>query len=222
MSPHPPDQATAILTSGGLDSCIMLSEFLKQGHRVQPLYVRSGLVWEQAELKALHGYLERTRHSRLQQLVTLDSPLGDLYGGHWSITGLDTPAAGEPDEMVFLPGRNAVIVVKAAVWCQMNGIQSLALAPLRTSPFPDAKEPFFAALQTMLDCYHGIRLRLVLPFLNMDKREVMHLGRDQPLECTFSCLSPIDGMHCGSCNKCAERQQAFRLLEWPDPTRYGH
>jgi 7-cyano-7-deazaguanine synthase len=210
----------AILASGGLDSCILLSDYLKQGFRVQPLYVRSGLVWEQAELRALSGYLGRTCHARLQELVTLDAPLADLYGAHWSITGRDTPSASEPDEAVFLPGRNALMVVKAAIWCQMNGIRSLALAPLRTSPFSDAKEPFFVALQTMLDCYDGCRPRLLLPFLNLDKREVMHLGRDQPLECTFSCLSPVDGKHCGRCNKCAERQSAFRLVGRADPTQY--
>ena len=38
----------------------------------------------------------------------------------------------------------------------------------------------------------------------------MELGRDMPLELTFSCIDPRDGLHCGRCNKCAERQEAFR------------
>ncbi|MCD4728936.1 MAG: 7-cyano-7-deazaguanine synthase, partial [Pirellulales bacterium] len=42
-----------------------------------------------------------------------------------------------------------------------------------------------------------------------------------PLELTFSCLSPVAGLHCGRCNKCAERQEAFRSLEMHDPTRYA-
>jgi 7-cyano-7-deazaguanine synthase len=54
----------------------------------------------------------------------------------------------------------------------------------------------------------------------MHKREVMELGRKYSLKHTFSCIAPIDGMHCGQCNKCAERQAAFRMMELPDPTEY--
>jgi 7-cyano-7-deazaguanine synthase len=49
----------------------------------------------------------------------------------------------------------------------------------------------------------------------------MQLGRDMPLELTFSCIDPVDGLHCGRCNKCAERQKAFRSIDLEDPTRYG-
>jgi 7-cyano-7-deazaguanine synthase len=49
----------------------------------------------------------------------------------------------------------------------------------------------------------------------------MNLGRDLPLELTFSCLAPHSGLHCGRCNKCAERQRAFSLIELSDPTIYA-
>jgi 7-cyano-7-deazaguanine synthase len=55
----------------------------------------------------------------------------------------------------------------------------------------------------------------------MTKRQVMELGRDLPLELTFSCISPVDSLHCGRCNKCAERQAAFRDAGLPDGTRYA-
>jgi 7-cyano-7-deazaguanine synthase len=42
-----------------------------------------------------------------------------------------------------------------------------------------------------------------------------------PLELTFSCIAPAGSLHCGQCNKCAERQRAFRLSSMPDPTRYA-
>jgi 7-cyano-7-deazaguanine synthase len=49
----------------------------------------------------------------------------------------------------------------------------------------------------------------------------MELGRDCPLELTFSCIAPVDDLHCGVCNKCAERQTAFRLVNRRDLTRYA-
>ena len=50
----------------------------------------------------------------------------------------------------------------------------------------------------------------------------MRLGRDYPLGLTFSCIAPERGLHCGGCNKCAERQEAFRDAGMADPTRYVH
>jgi 7-cyano-7-deazaguanine synthase len=49
----------------------------------------------------------------------------------------------------------------------------------------------------------------------------MALGRDMPLELTFSCLAPVAGLHCGRCNKCAERQAAFRDAGIDDRTEYA-
>ncbi|HEY5599987.1 MAG TPA: 7-cyano-7-deazaguanine synthase, partial [Candidatus Manganitrophaceae bacterium] len=46
-------------------------------------------------------------------------------------------------------------------------------------------------------------------------------GRGLPLELTFSCIAPKGRLHCGRCNKCAERIRAFRSSGFSDPTRYG-
>jgi 7-cyano-7-deazaguanine synthase len=48
----------------------------------------------------------------------------------------------------------------------------------------------------------------------------MQRGRFLPLELTFSCMRPLDGRHCGDCNKCAERRKAFRDAGLPDRTPY--
>lgn len=210
-----------VLASGGLDSSILLAELLRRGRRVQPFYIRTGLYWQQRELPALLRFLEAIASSKLQELVVLDLPLGDLYREHWSVTGRDTPDAHSPDEAVFLPGRNALLLVKAAVWCQLQGIGELALAPLGTSPFEDADDRFLGDFESALNRGSAGPIRLLRPFGTLTKRQVMELGRDLPLEMTFSCISPVDGLHCGRCNKCAERRAAFRDAQLPDGTRYA-
>lgn len=212
-------QLTGVLVSGGLDSSILLGELLRQGQPVQPLYVRFQLIWEPAELAMLRQFLQRLACPQLRPLVVLDLPLTDLYGSHWSIDGQQTPGANSPDEAVYLPGRNALLLLKAGLWCQLHGVSRIALGPLSTNPFADARADFFRRVEDLLETY-AARLEILAPFLGLKKPAVMRMGRGLPLEWTFSCLAPVDSSHCGRCNKCAERRQAFREVETSDPTCY--
>ena len=221
MAKQSSDAPIGVLTSGGLDSCILVGHLLRQGRRVQPFYIRTGVVWESQELQALESYLEALARPELCDLVVLDLPLADLYGSHWSTTGRGTPGATSPDEAVYLPGRNALLLVKAAVWCQLHGIKELALAPLGTSPFEDAGPAFVADFQSAMNRGANSTVNVVRPFSERTKRQVMQLGDGLPLELTFSCIRPNNGMHCGQCNKCAERRAAFATSALTDRTLYA-
>ena len=210
-----------LLLSGGLDSCILLGHLAGQGHRVQPFYIRSQLRWEEEEQRAVRAFLQAMGKENIERLVVLEMPLKDLYGRHWSTDGQGVPDAHTADDAVYLPGRNALLIIKASIWCRLNGIGQLALAVLGSNPFGDATAEFFDDLESALDRATGGRVRVVRPFAQFDKQQVMRLGRDLPLELTFSCIAPVDGLHCGVCNKCAERQKAFRLIDMEDPTKYA-
>jgi 7-cyano-7-deazaguanine synthase len=222
MSLPAPSRQTAVLASGGLDSSILIGDLLRQQRAVQPLYIRTGLVWQRGELPALQGFLSAVATPDLQPLVVLDLPLGDLYDAHWSVTGQAVPDARSPDEAVFLPGRNALLAVKAAVWCQLHGVSELAMAPLGTSPFEDASEAFFSEFQAAINRGSDRKVRFVRPFGDLTKRQVMDLGQGLPLELTWSCIAPVGNLHCGQCNKCAERQAAFAEAGLDDRTIYAN
>lgn len=210
-----------LLLSGGLDSSILLGRLLERGCPIQPFYVRSGLYWEDAELTALRAFLREMDSPRLRELVLLDLPLDDLYGDHWSITGRQVPDAASLDDAVYLPGRNALLMIKATLWCRLHGIGSLALAVLAANPFPDATETFFHGFEAVLGRATGGRVRILHPLTEYGKPQIMRWGHALPLHLTFSCIAPIEGLHCGQCNKCAERQAAFRSVGWTDPTVYA-
>jgi 7-cyano-7-deazaguanine synthase len=210
----------AVLVSGGLDSAILLAESLEQHPTIWPLYVRFGLFWEKDELHHLHRFLDAIRTAALKPLTILEMPVADLYGEHWSLTGIGVPAAGTPDAAVFLPGRNVLFLAKAMLWCQLREVPTLALAPLESNPFPDATPAFFAAYEDIVNRGIGGEVRVVQPYRGLHKEAVLQRGRHLPLQWTFSCMRPIDGQHCGACNKCAERQDAFARAGCPDPTVY--
>ena len=216
-----PSAAVAVLVSGGLDSAILLAETLREREVVHPLYVRFGLYWEAEELRHLRRFLEAIHGPALQPLTVLEMPVRDLYGDHWSITGQKVPGARSPDAEVFLPGRNVLLLAKAMPWCHLHGVSAVALAPLQGNPFRDATPDFFGAFEKVVNEAIGSAVRVLRPFAGLRKPDVVLRVRNLPLELTFSCIRPIDGKHCGACNKCAERRRAFADSKIVDETEYA-
>ncbi len=210
-----------LLLSGGLDSCILLGDLVRRGYQVLPIYVDCGLIWQKAELHWLRRFLQALDRKGVEPLVCLEMPLSDVYRDHWSLTGNGVPDADSPDSAVYLPGRNALLLVKAALCCRREGIDDLALGVLGTSPFADAKPGFFSPFAAAMSAALDANLRIHAPFAEANKREIMLLGRDLPLKWTFSCIAPLRELHCGRCNKCLERQRAFQQVGLEDPTEYA-
>jgi 7-cyano-7-deazaguanine synthase len=219
--PSERSNGVAVLVSGGVDSAVLAAELCDDYAAVQPVYVRSGLIWEPAEFQYLSKYLDALGRPELRPLKVLDVPVADVYADHWGITGLDVPDAQSPDEAVFLPGRNVFLISKAAVWCALQDIEALALGSLRANPFGDSTPEFDELLGEVVQRALGKRVRIVRPFSDLSKEDVLRRGVDLPLEHTFSCISPVQSAHCGRCNKCAERQRAFALAGMNDRTRYA-
>ncbi len=212
--------SVAVLVSGGLDSAVLVHEALHSQPAVHPLYVRTGLYWEPVELDHLRRFLKAVHTPALRPLAVLDLPVKDLYGDHWSLTGRDVPDADSPDEAVFLPGRNVLLLAKAMLWCHLHRVPALALGLLGGNPFPDATPAFFDAYQTVVNEAVSGSVRLYRPYGTLSKPAVLRRGRGAPLELTFSCIRPVDNRHCGRCNKCAERRRAFAAAEMEDRTEY--
>jgi 7-cyano-7-deazaguanine synthase len=216
---QPSNRATiAVLASGGLDSAILVAELLRQERPVQPIYIRFGLTWEAVEEAHLRQFLE-TLPAR--GLVTLDFPIADVYEAHWSLSARDIPDADSPDDAVYLPGRNLLLVAKAAVWCALHDISTIALGTLKGNPFSDSSPTFFAGLESVVQTGLAWPFQIVTPFSELTKADVLDLGRDLPLQHTFSCIQPEGEQHCGRCNKCAERRHAFSDLSIEDVTTYA-
>jgi len=216
------DGPLAILVSGGLDSAILVGDALRSGNIVYPLYVRNGLFWESVELEHLRRFLDALRSPNLRPLYTLELPVADIYLSHWSLTGRIVPDADTPDEAVFLPGRNVLLLAKAILWCHMNHVPAVAMAPLASNPFPDATPEFFRAYESIVNQAVEGSVRVLRPYATLHKSDVMRRAGELPLGLTFSCIRPIGRLHCGRCNKCAERRRAFIDAKLGDPTEYAN
>jgi 7-cyano-7-deazaguanine synthase len=212
----------AVLLSGGLDSAVLVAQAAASGV-VQPVYIRAGLAWEAEELSLVERLLGSPAYAeRVLPLIRLTLDVSDLYPDtHWSRVGAP-PAYDTPDEDVYLPGRNILLLSKAGVLCALLGIPRLAIGPLAGNPFPDATPAFFASIARTLSLGLDYHLQIETPLVSVHKEDVIRLGASMgvPFELTLSCMKPAGGRHCGLCSKCRERRDAFAAAGVPDPTEY--
>lgn len=215
-------QRIAVLASGGLDSAVLMADLARE-NTVFPVYVEAGLHWEARERRALDAYLAAIKGENLQPLTVLEMPVRSLYGRHWSMTG-EAPAYDEPDETVYLPGRNVLLIGVTAVWCALHDVSAIVIGSLDHNPFPDATPAFFAEYGRLLSGALDHSLTVLAPYRNQEKAQIIARFPDLPLHVTLTCMAPVekDGelLHCGACNKCRERQEAFRDANVPDRTPY--
>jgi 7-cyano-7-deazaguanine synthase len=209
----------AALASGGLDSAIMLVELAKRS-QVYPIYVKAGLVWEESEKHSLENFLAALKPTNIQPVTYLSVPVGPILESHWSVTGDHVPDAQAPDEDMFVPGRNILLIALTAVWCSTHDVSRIAIGSLGGNPFPDATPEFFNSFGASLSAGLGHEISIEAPFRNRKKTDLIREFGDLPIELSLTCAQPTGASHCGNCNKCTERQQAFLEAGVDDRTKY--
>jgi 7-cyano-7-deazaguanine synthase len=219
---------TAVLLSGGLDSAVLLAEEASRagGEPVQPIYVSTGLAWEDAERRIISRLLSAPPLAgHVRPLASLAVDMRDVYAAtHWALTGRP-PAYHTPDEDVYLPGRNIILLGKAGVYCATAGLGRVVLGTLAHNPFPDATPEFRSAMARALTLGLAHDVRIDAPYSGTSKADVIRRGAalGVPFELTLSCMSPASDTptHCGTCSKCRERHDAFLDAQLRDPTTYA-
>jgi 7-cyano-7-deazaguanine synthase len=109
----------------------------------------------------------------------------------------------------------------AILWCHLHQVPELRLGLLGSNPFPDATPEFFAGYTATVNQAIGGAVRVERPYAGLHKVDVVRRGQGMPVELSFSCIRPVNGGHCGACNKCQERRKAFREAGIVDETRYS-
>lgn len=221
MDSKPNPKQVAVLVSGGIDSAVLCADMASRYERIHPVYIRFGLQWEDVELAWLESFFAAADCPRIAALTVLEEPMAGIYGRHWSTQGGAVPDADSPDDAVYLPGRNLMLLTKAAVWCRLHGIDTIMLGSLGGNPFCDSTPEFDRAMEKVLERGLDARITIERPYMALTKSDVLRRGSGLPLELTFSCIRPEKNHHCGHCNKCAERQRAFRRAGISDKTPYA-
>ena len=223
---------SCVLFSGGLDSTVLLALEQRDHPPAQPVHVRSGLAWEDAERHAIDKLLQAPAFGGVQPLISISVDMRDVYPRtHWALAGTP-PAYDTPDEDVYLDGRNILLISKAAVLCARLGLDRIALGLLSNNPFPDATPEFFDALTRSLSLGLNRSFTISRRLTEHHKEDVIRIGAELgvPMELSLSCMNPSvvtsksgnqEVIHCGACSKCRERQDAFKVAGVQDKTAYA-
>ena len=210
-----------------MDSCILLAKEAENGV-AHPIYVETGIPWEWAEKRMLNDFIDALNHPNVRPVTTLSLPVKALYGGsHWTMSGETVPGYDEPDETVYIPGRNIILITLAAIWCSLNDVHRVVIGSLAGNPFPDATPEFFESIANSNGMGLDHQITVEAPMRQLHKEDILAANATTlPLHLTLTCSNPLRGtddgiVHCADCNKCRERHEAFIDAGIADSTIYA-
>ena len=212
-----------VLFSGGLDSTVLAQQLINQKAVVHLLSIHYG--------QRHHKELQHS--TRIAQLLGLPhqildfSNLGKLLSGS-SLTDDTVPLPEghyeeESMKSTVVPNRNMILLSLAGGHALSIGFDTIAYAAHAGDHtiYPDCRPEFTNAMETVLNLADWEPLRLLRPFVDLTKQDLVRLGDDMgaPLHETWSCYAGR-ALHCGKCGTCVERKEAFSLANVSDPTKY--
>ena len=216
---------TVLIYSGGIDSTVLLYDLLNSGHDVQALSVnygqRHGKELDCAkslckQLHVEHHVADLTALNPLLSGSSLTSPHVQVPEGHYE---------DESMKATVVPNRNMILLSIATGWAMSTGASSVSYAAHSgdRAIYPDCKEEFADAMNSVMEIAGWDKVSLNRPFSSLTKADIVKLGDELgvPFEQTWSCYKGGQ-VHCGVCGTCVERREAFELAGVTDPTIYDN
>jgi 7-cyano-7-deazaguanine synthase len=212
-----------VLLSGGLDSAVALWLCKQQRRQIYTLsvtYYRRN-PREITAAKALSLRAEAQEHQDILIEFMKDMEDLDIPNENHAKSILDArPKA-------YMPGKNLVFYALAAHWAERIGANRIIGGHNLEDQeiYPDARPTFFHRLtETVTLGYEAaakLGLEIELPLAHLSKKEVVRRGMELrvPFELTWSCYG-VGDKHCGQCDACLTRLDAFRSLGITDPKEY--
>ncbi len=212
-----------VLLSGGMDSVTVLYEALRTHEVASCLSFDYGSKHNAREIP--FAELHAGRNGIPHHLVNLDF-MDRLFQSDLLRSGGAIPDghyAEESMKKTVVPFRNGIMLAIAAGHAESIGAEAVVIAAHSGDHaiYPDCREPFMQAMGDAIKEGSYARIRLLRPFIAMDKAAIAGRGAELGIDFseTWSCYKGGE-IHCGTCGTCVERREAFLLAGLPDPTLY--
>ena len=223
-----------VLFSGGVDSttCLGIAVNKYGADQVLALSLYYGQKHSR-ELEAARKIAARygVKHKELDlALIFADSDCSLLRG-----STEDIPKESYAEQLkktdgkpvsTYVPFRNGLFLASAASIALSNGCTEIYYGAhsddAAGNAYPDCSSDFNDAINRAIYLGSGEELRVVAPFIGMNKAQVVAEGLklNVPYELTWSCYEGGD-KPCGVCGTCRDRMAAFRANGMDDPALKG-
>ena len=200
-------ERAVVMTSGGLDSTVLLHWAMGKGYHVSPLFLNYGQHCAGTELSTLKALLPAET-----QLSTLDLSAVFAASSSRLVREADLWRDEIEAEDLMLPYRNIFLVATGLAFAAAHGAKVLLAAFINSNHARevDATSAFLSGIGGLA----GIgTVRVEFPFRELSKRDVVEIGLSLGVQVaqTYSCQVNAD-QHCGACPNCVDRITAFRSI----------
>lgn len=211
--------ACLVLLSGGIDSTTALHWALRRYGRVQPV------IFDYGQRHRVEIEMARKTCARLGlRPRTIKVDLRQVGGSALTDKKLSVPQFKKPEDIkkglpaTYVPFRNGIFISMAAALGESLGIFDLVCGfNIIDSPnYPDTTAAFVRAMNRAINEGTGAKLgqkkfRIIAPFINMKKSEIIRLGLKMGADYSYSitCYAGRE-VPCLRCSACLLRARAWK------------
>lgn len=208
-----------VVLSGGPDSTVVAYWAKKQGYKVHALTFKYGQI---AEKEVKHATLIAEELGIPIKTVDLGS-LKDIFTGVTALCDKNIELTSTFTQPIIVPFRNAIFLSVAVAYAVSIGAAEVFYGAQGSDEtfYPDCRKEFYESFENAARLGTGEEIRIEAPFNNLQKSEVIKVGMQLgvPFELTWSCYRGEE-KHCGTCESCVNRKNAFKQAKTNDPTEY--
>ncbi len=224
---------TVLLYSGGLDSFVSAGLLLEEdpGRELTCLFFDYDhhtveVEWE-ASCLCIATLRERFPEATVLLVRKHLADYKDYVKDVALVGGGHIPTADEDSKLYFIPGRNILFLLYAAIYSYNAGCRQFAYSPHQWAHAGDCLPQFIEAIQEAF-CW-GFSMekkkedyKVWSPIGHLDKPGVVTEGTrlGLPLEVSWSCHGAGE-KQCGICHNCVERKLSYKLAGIADGTVYA-
>jgi 7-cyano-7-deazaguanine synthase len=213
-----PEKCIVIL-SGGADSSTVAYWAKKKGYNVHAVSFKYGQIATK-EVRSAQLIAQQLGI----QLKTIDlSSLKEIFAGVTSLCDENismTPGFSQP---IIVPFRNAIFLSIAVAYASSIDATKIFYGAHHSDQpyYPDCRKEFYKSFERTARLGTEKEITIEAPFINFTKSATIKQGEKLgvPFNLTWSCYLNRD-KHCGKCESCINRRNAFTEAKVPDPTEY--
>ena len=208
-----------VVLSGGPDSTVVAYWAKSQGYDVSCLSFKYGQI---ADKETTHAKLIAKSLGAPIKVIDMNN-LKELFMGVTSLCDPSIALTSTFSQPIIVPFRNAIFLSVAVAYAASICANKIFYGAHGSDAafYPDCREEFYKSMEQTAKLGTEMNIEIKAPFSGIPKSELITIGASLavPFQLTWSCY--LDGeKHCGKCESCVNRKNAFKEASVADPTEY--